>query len=80
MQRATIGGVERFVAFTRDITSARSASERIHLEAQLRQAQKMEAIGQLTGGIAHDFNNILTRVMGYVVLAWRTHGARRHRA
>jgi len=58
------------LAIVRDITERRRAEEeRARLEAQLRQAQKMEAIGQLTGGIAHDFNNILASIMGYVVLA-----------
>ncbi len=40
-------------------------SERKHLEQQLRQAHKMEAVGLLAGGVAHDFNNILTAIIGY---------------
>ena len=68
--RDASGKVHRFLGSAMDVTARKNAEgEKERLEIQLRQAQKLEAMGTLAGGIAHDFNNILGAILGYGELA-----------
>ena len=60
----------KVIGFVKDVSEkVRAEEERLRLEAQLKQAEKMQAVGHLAGGIAHDFNNILGAILGYGELA-----------
>jgi PAS domain S-box-containing protein len=68
-------GLQYVVSFVHDISERREAErQNAQLESELRQSQKMEALGRLTGGIAHDFNNSLTVILGYAELLRESRG------
>ncbi|HTR08313.1 MAG TPA: ATP-binding protein [Paraburkholderia sp.] len=73
-ETGALGGM--LVAVIDDVSARREAeAERLRLEAQLRQSQKLEALGTFAGGIAHDFNNILSAILGYGERVFRALGA-----
>jgi PAS domain S-box-containing protein len=80
--RDAAGHAQRFLGSAIDVTARRNAEEeRERLERQLRQSQKLEAMGTLAGGIAHDFNNILGAILGYGEMARKNapHGSPQRR-
>src|SRR6185312_4127943 len=67
--RTPSGEIIGYAKITRDLTERKEAQEKLEKAREVSiQAQKLEAIGQLTGGIAHDFNNLLTAVLGSLEL------------
>ncbi|MGC9326608.1 MAG: ATP-binding protein, partial [Candidatus Hinthialibacter sp.] len=70
LKKIVLGGQNRVLAILHDIHSRKIAEqEKLQLEEQLQQSQKMEAVGKLAGGVAHDFNNLLTVIQGYSEMA-----------
>ena len=68
--RMAASGPDEVTAVVRDITERRRAQEeKVKLESELQQAQKMESVGRLAGGVAHDFNNMLGVILGHAELA-----------